>query len=50
MDGVLTGDVARWTTDEQKAHAFTLKQQRLSAEEEEKRKSAGRKGETEDSK
>ena len=35
--GVLTGDFARYVADEQKAEAFTLKQQRLHAEEEEKR-------------
>jgi hypothetical protein len=36
--GVLTGDFARYVADEQKAEAFTLKQQRLHAEEEDKRR------------
>ena len=36
--GVLTGDFAKFVADEQKSLAFTLKQQRLFAEEEEKRK------------
>ena len=36
--GVLTGKFARWTADEQKARAFTMKQQRLYQEEEDKRK------------
>ena len=37
--GVLTGDFAKFVAEEQKTEAFTLKQQRLFAEEEEKRKS-----------
>ena len=36
--GVLTGSFARFVAEEQKAEAFTLKQQRLYAEEEDKRK------------
>ena len=36
--GVLSGDFARYVADEQKALAFTLKQQRLFSEEEDKRK------------
>ena len=36
--GVLSGDFARYVADEQKALAFTLKQQRLYAEEEDKRR------------
>ena len=36
--GVLTGDFAKYVADEQKTLAFTLKQQRLFAEEEDKRK------------
>ena len=36
--GVLTGDFARWTAEEQKNYAFALKQQRLFAEEEGKHK------------
>ena len=35
--GLLTGDFAKFVADEQKSEAFTLKQQRLFAEEEEKR-------------
>ena len=35
--GLLTGDFATFVADEQKSEAFTLKQQRLFAEEEEKR-------------
>ena len=42
--GVLTGDFARFVADEQKAEAFTLKQQRLHAEEEEKRRASAKKG------
>ena len=38
--GVLTGDFARYVADEQKSHAFTLKQHRLYAEGEEKRRAA----------
>ena len=38
--GVLTGDFARYVADEQKSHAFMLKQHRLYAEEEEKRRNA----------
>ena len=34
--GVLAGDFAKWTTEEQKNYAFTLKQQRLYAEEEDR--------------
>ena len=30
---VLTGDFAKWTAEEQKAESFTLKQQRLYADE-----------------
>ena len=40
--GVLTGEFGRYVADEQKAHAFTLKQQRLYADEEEKRKTTGK--------
>ena len=36
--GVLTEDFARFVAGEQKSEAFTLKQQRLYAEAEEKRK------------
>ena len=36
--GVLTGAFARFVADEQKSHAFTLKQQRLYSEEEDKRR------------
>ena len=36
--GVLTGDFGRFIADEQKTEAFTLKQQRLFAEEEDKRR------------
>ena len=32
--GILSGEFAKWTAEEQKAYAFTLKQQRLYAEEE----------------
>ena len=39
--GVLTGSFARFVAEEQKAHAFTLKQQRLYAEEENKRQNRG---------
>ena len=39
--GILTGEFARFLAEEQKSHAFTLKQQRLFAEEEEKRKNKG---------
>ena len=35
--GVLTGDFARYVAEEQRTHAYALKQQRLYAEEEEKR-------------
>ena len=42
--GVLTGAFARFVADEQKSHAFTLKQQRLYSEEEEKRRSKGQGG------
>ena len=42
--GVLTGKYARWTADEQKSKAFTMKQQRLYQEEEEKRKGQKEKG------
>ena len=42
--GVLTGDFARFVADEQKSEAFTLKQQRLYAEEEDKRKQKPPKG------
>ena len=42
--GVLTGDFARYVADEQKAEAFTLKQQRLHAEEEDKRRASAKKG------
>ena len=41
--GVLTGDFARYVADEQKAEAFTLKQQRLHAEEEDKRRAGAKK-------
>ncbi len=37
--GILTGDFGRFIADEQKTEAFTLKQQRLFAEEEDKRRS-----------
>jgi hypothetical protein len=37
--GVLTGSFAKFVAEEQKSEAFTLKQQRLYAEEEDKRKS-----------
>jgi len=40
--GILTGDFAKFVAEEQKSEAFTVKQQRLFAEEEEKRK--GQKG------
>ena len=36
--GILSGDFARYVADEQKSLAFTLKQQRLYAEEEDKRR------------
>ena len=36
--GVLTGTFAKFVAEEQKAEALTLKQQRLFAEEDEKRK------------
>ena len=36
--GVLSGDFARHVADEQKALAFTMKQQRLYSEEEDKRR------------
>ncbi len=42
-DGVLTGDFTRLMAEEQKSEAFTLNQQRLFAEEEDKRRSAGKK-------
>ena len=42
--GLLTGDFAKFVTDEQKTEAFTLKQQRLFAEEEEKRANKGKPG------
>ena len=42
--GVLTGKFARWTADEQKSRAFTMKQQRLYQEEEDKRKGPQDKG------
>ena len=32
--GVITGEFAKWTADQQRDIAFTLKQQRLYAEEE----------------
>lgn len=35
--GLLAGDFARLVADEQKAHPFTLKQQRVYAEKEKKR-------------
>ena len=38
--GVLTGDFGRFIAEEQKTEAFTLKQQRLYAEEAEKRSGA----------
>ncbi len=38
--GVLTGDFGRFIAEEQKTEAFTLKQQRLFAEEEDKRRGA----------
>ena len=41
--GVTTGPFARYVAEEQRTHAYTLKQQRLFAEEEEKR-AAGKKG------
>ncbi len=41
----MTGDFARYVADEQKAEAFTLKQQRLHAEEEDKRHNNAKKGE-----
>ena len=41
--GVLTGDFARYVADEQKFEAFTLKQQRLNAEETEKRRASAKK-------
>jgi len=42
--GVLTGDFARYVADEQKSEAFTMKQHRLHAEEEEKRRASAKKG------
>ena len=36
--GVLTGSFAKFVAEEQKSEAFTLKQQRLYAEEDDKRK------------
>ena len=42
--GVLTGKFARWTADEQKSKAFTMKQQRLYQEEEDKRNNLKEKG------
>ena len=42
--GVLTGDFARWTAEEQKSYAFALKQQRLYAEEEGKHSKPGKGG------
>ena len=36
--GVLTGGFAKFVAEEQKSEAFTLKQQRLYAEEDDKRK------------
>ena len=41
---VLQGDFAKFVADEQKQEAFTMKQQRLYAEEEEKRLGKGPKG------
>ena len=38
-----TGDFARFIAEEQKTEAFTLKQQRLFAEESDRRKKDGRK-------
>ena len=42
--GVLTGGFVRFVADEQRSHAFTLKQQRLYSEEEEQRR--GKTGES----
>ena len=41
---MLAGKFARWTADEQKSKAFTMKQQRMHQEEEDKRKSLKEKG------
>ena len=42
--GVPTGDFAKFVAEEQKSEAFTLKQQRLYAEEDDKRRATAQKG------
>ena len=42
--GVLTGEFAKYVAEEQKSDAFTLKQQRLYAEEDDKRRAGAKKG------